>query len=628
MKRILFIALTLGSFLLRAAVPPPAELFPQDTLALVSVPDFTTARSQFRDGAVGRLWSDPSIKPFRDKLESGFKKEILGDLEKQLGVKTEDYLALLQGQISIAVVENGWNAADDKTTPALIVVLDTKDKAPELKARLAEVRQKLSDAKRPVKIEKIRDIEFSTVTVVPKSPKDGEKSGKSDKEDEEDADGKTDEKKSTGKTEFWTFGQVDSVLVVSDSVAALEKVVARLTGGSIPPLGELPEFQGSARTTGFDGAMGFGWINSGSFVQQLKKMASKAGAAGNPMGIEPAKLMNAVGLDGFKTLSFAASMTPEGELSRMSIAIPEGQRAGLFKMLEFSAKDSSPPSFVPADSVSFRRTRLDTKRAWETLEATIQQISPQLAGMMQLYLGTIGKDKDAGFDFHKAFVANLGDDIITYQKSPKGSTLEDLQNAPSITLVSSSDAVQLVSGILAAGSLLPNGGGNSKERDFNGHRIHSLTMPGNSLANSGKDTDDSKVIEVSAGNGYLALSTDPAILEQFLRSGEGDGKSLRNNPGLMAAADKVGGLGTGFFGYQDAREGTRIWWEALRQGGGLEKLGLEGDNSMNGKKVSDWLDFSVLPPFETISKFLGLSVFSGKWEVTGFHLQGYWPSPK
>ena len=621
MKRLFLLGLALGVMALRAAVPPPSELFPQDTLAILTVPDYSSAQTQFQSEAFGRLWADASMKPFRDKFQTGFKHEVLGDLEKQLGIKTDDYLALLQGQVSFALLENGWNAADSKTEPSLVVVLDTKDKGSELKARLAEVRQKLADAKKPVKTDKIRDIDFSTVTVEHKAAKTDAKNGDADK-DKDDDDKKTDDAKDSDRTEHWTFGQVDSVLLISDSPSALEKVVARLSGGSVPPLGELPDFQASAQSSHFKESMGYAWFNASAFVKQLRKLASKSGAGAAPLGVEPSKMITAAGLDGLKTMGISIWMTPDGEQSQLTMALPEGQRVGLFKMLEYAAKDSTPPAFVPADAVGFRRWRLNGKRTWENLEAMIQQISPQASGMLQLYLGTLGKDKDPNFDFQKSFVANLGDDLITYQKSPQDKTLEALQDAPSLTLIGSPDAAQLANGLRAAGSLLPSAGEGNKEREFNGHKIYGVKMPGK------EGGDDGKLLEFAAGNGYLAISTNPSILEQFLRSGDGGGNSLKDNASMIAASEKVGGMATGLFGYQDAKEGTRIWWEVLRQSGSLDKLmGSSGDSS-GGKKTAEWIDFSLLPPFDSVSKYLGLSVFSGKWDGAGFNMQAYWPIPK
>ncbi len=618
MKPLIFLLLALGTLIARSGVPAPAELFPQDTLAVVTLPDYASARTQFQSGSFGRLWADASMKPFRDKAEAGFKKEVLGDLEKQLGVKADDYLDLLQGQISIGVVENGWVATDSTSEPALVIVLDTRDKAAELKTRLTEIRQKLADAKKPVKLEKIRDLEFSTVTIERKAEKKDEKSDKDDDDDAKKADGEI----KADRTEHWTFGQVDSVLLVSDSVKALEKLVARLSGGSIPQLAELPEFQASAQANHFKDSIGYGWVNATALIKQLKKVAAKASGSASPLGVEPVRLITASGLEGLKTLAFSAFFTPDGERSELTLALPEGQRLGIFKMLEFSARDSAPPSFVPSDAIAFRRWRLDGKKSWENLESMVQQISPQAAGMLQLYLGTLGKDKDPNFDFKKSFVSNLGDDLITFQKSPTEKTLAALQDAPTLTLVGSPDAVQLANGLRAAGSLLPTAGDGNKERDFNGHRIYGVKMPGR------EGGDDGKLLEFAAGNGYLAISTDAAILEQFLRSGDAEGKSLKDNVSLTAAAEKIGGTGTGLFGFQDAKEGTRIWWEVLRQSDGLDQLMGAASGGNSDKKIGNWIDFKLLPPFEEIGKYLGLSVFSGKWENAGFNLLGFWPTPK
>jgi len=44
--------------------------------------------------------------------------------------------------------------------------------------------------------------------------------------------------------------------------------------------------------------------------------------------------------------------------------------------------------------------------------------------------------------------------------------------------------------------------------------------------------------------------------------------------------------------------------------------------------ASSWLDFSALPPFEQMSKYLGIEVRSGAWNSEGFMLRSFTPTPK
>ncbi|HMJ88799.1 MAG TPA: hypothetical protein VK530_03225, partial [Candidatus Acidoferrum sp.] len=72
MKRFLFLAPVLIAFAVRAAVPPAERLLPADTIALLTVPDWSVSRSNFNQSAMGQFLADPAMKPFADKLMSNF----------------------------------------------------------------------------------------------------------------------------------------------------------------------------------------------------------------------------------------------------------------------------------------------------------------------------------------------------------------------------------------------------------------------------------------------------------------------------------------------------------------------------------------------------------------------------
>src|SRR5271165_220276 len=48
----------------QAVVPPPDKLLPDDTLVVVTAPDFVKLRDLYHRSAQGQLWNDPAMKPF------------------------------------------------------------------------------------------------------------------------------------------------------------------------------------------------------------------------------------------------------------------------------------------------------------------------------------------------------------------------------------------------------------------------------------------------------------------------------------------------------------------------------------------------------------------------------------
>ena len=626
--------------LVRAAVPAPAQLFPKQTLLIATVPDWAATRTGFVQASYGRLWAEPAMRPFREKVEAALIEKLLGDLEKDTGIKVADYLPILQGQVSFAVLPKpvGLLASDAEknSDTAMVLVVDSKEQSDLLKQRLNETRQKLTEAKKTLKTQKVRDVEFTTVTLDPKESKPKAKTkppadastpaGKSgkpgapNKDKDKDADDDDGDDEGEPKKIELSFGQVGSALVVTDSIQSIEGLVAGLTGGSMASLADNEDYRASTSAANLREAYAHVWVNFSAVYKSIEGGADQLKPQANAMGIDPRKALTAFGLQGLKSITVAASRTADGEFASLSIGVPESGRTGLFKLLAVEAKDSAPPAFVPADAVKFSRWRLDGARLWASLESMLQQVSPQLGGFLQMSLAALGKDKDPSFDFRKSFIANLGDDVISYEKAPKGNKLAQLASPPAVTLLGTVNPEQLAAGLRAAAALLPTGAEEPKMRDFNGKKVYGVKLTAAGPGSAG-------LLEFAAGSGFVVLSDQPAMLEEFLRSADGTPKSLRDLPGLTDAASKVGGMGQGIFGYEDQREVARAKWEALRQGD-VTNLAPLGTPASQVKSMKELFDFSLLPPFEAVSKYFNLMVYAGRWDPQGFSLKAYSPSVK
>ena len=154
--------------LLRAAIAPAENLLPGDTLAFFTVPDCAGFRAACKTSPQLMFWNDPSMKPFHDKLMAKVTEKFLAPLEKDLGLKVADFLALPQGQFTLAVTVNGSTGHDD-IPPGLVLLLDAKDKSSQLKTNLAALVKKWTDAGRALRTEKIHGLAF---TVVPLTSND------------------------------------------------------------------------------------------------------------------------------------------------------------------------------------------------------------------------------------------------------------------------------------------------------------------------------------------------------------------------------------------------------------------------------------------------------------------------
>src|SRR5215472_10769073 len=172
-QRLGFSLLTLACLLAlnlsgRAAIPTPEKLLPEDTLVLVTAPDFAKLRDLVKKSPQSQCWNDPAMKPFKDKFLLKWNEDFVKPLQRELDVKLDDYTSLLQGQVTFALTQNGWQGQEGQM-PGLVLLLDSRDKSAQLKKNLADLKKKWVDAARKVRSEKLRDVEF---TILPLSTND------------------------------------------------------------------------------------------------------------------------------------------------------------------------------------------------------------------------------------------------------------------------------------------------------------------------------------------------------------------------------------------------------------------------------------------------------------------------
>ena len=629
---VLLSLLLLPCLLAAAPVPPPEKLLPSDTLAVFTMPEYAKAKGQTDKWPATQWWNDSSMKPFRDKFMNKLQSAVIAPLEKEFGLKLSDYYGLAQGQFTLAITRGAWDGSNDES-PGFVLLVDTRDKSDVLKTNLASFKKKWVDAGKQIRAEKIREVEFTTLIfnsddfsktlekIFP-DPNAGNETLEAPKP------------KKPGKKLEWFLGQSDTLMVLGSNAKDIEKILINQGGGGVPPLSEQSAFAPSFNSQ-FRDSLGYGWIHLKPIVEAATKAAEKA-QAGKPEtqgGGFPGfgKILSALGVGGLQTVTFNLRDLPDGALVNFNLNIPESARKGLFKVFSFETKDANPPPFVPANAVKFSRLRLDLQKTWNTLEATIVEAMPQAAGVIKLVVDNAGKDKDPDFDLRKQLIANLGDDIISYEKAPRKQTLADLGSAPSLILISSPKPEALASSLKALTAVMPMQG-KIKERDFLGRKVYSMSLPGAPGAGGGKPVE--KSLHYAASGGFVAMSTDVATLEEFMRSGDGGGKALRDLPGLADAAQKVGGYGTGLFGFENQAETMRNTFETLKKESGTlanlfagsplaGRLGMDDDS----KKFKEWIDFSLLPSWDRISKYFYISVWSGGLTPEGFALKAYTPNP-
>ena len=578
-----------------AVVPPAEKLLPADTLAVITIPDADKAAAAVKDFSLAQLWNDPAMRPFAYKLETKLR-ELVGQEDKNFSRDWQEFRPLLSGQMTFAVIRNDW-AGEPNTMPDYAMLLDVKDNAKQLAAFLDRCEKRDADAGKTIQRETVRGVKFTRTT----SAKDDAAAGAKKKPQP-------------------YVGQSGSLLLLSESPKALDKILARLEGAGAG-LDESPNFANARSTLGRD-AHAFGWVDAKAFLSVVANLPGGP-ADGNPFGIAPGRILDAIGLSGVDGLAMAARQGADGTHIELAVQAPQGRRKGLLNLLAIEAAEAGPLPTVGVDTAKFTRIRLDGQKAFATVERILTDLNPQMAGVVTLMVENIGKDKDPNFDLRKQIIGNLGADFVTVQQPPRGKTAEDFKSPPTLFLLGSPKPEALLQALRTISPLPP------QEREFLGKKIYSLSLlPGMGAPAGGKGQ-----ILLAATGGYLAVSSDAALLEGLMRGAEGQGKPLAQLPGLAEAAQKVGGFNTGWFQYENQSETIRLVLETLKKDpAAIEQLfappvPTPGANLAPLKALQGVVDFSLLPPFEAIAKYFGFNLTTAASTPEGIHFKSFLPVP-
>jgi hypothetical protein len=613
----------------RAAIPPVENLLPADTLFLLDTPDFAALRAASHQSPQWLFWNDPAMKPFHDKFVAKWNDEFVAPLEHDLGLKLDDFAALLQGQFALALTQNGWNGSND-ADPGLLLLLDAGNKSALLKTNLAGLKQKWIQAGKSLQTQTLHGIPFSVVTLSSNDvPAALAKFFPTTQPVQEL--GKENKPSPPGKL---YVGQFESLLIAGNSQAAVETVASRLTGGSNPCLNDNPLFAAD-RVSQFHGKpLYYGWFNAKTFFNVLVHIppAEPNPDAPSPMPAIPwLKILDASGLTGLKSISFACRQSHEGSRADFFISAPESTRQGLIRIIAANQKEANPPPFVPADVMKFWRWRVDGQQSWAALQKMLGQISPMALASLNSFIdiaNSSAQQQDPSFDIRKNLIGNLGDDWISYQKKPAGATLTDLNQAPSIFIFASPHPEQTALAIKNVMGLSASQNNPAPTRDFLGRKIYTIPLrPRRVAGGTGTTATVARSLYCTASGGYVAVSGDTSMIEDYLRSAQSHVKPLRESAGLTEAAQQVGGTGDGLFGYENQREMMRSLFAALKSDSNSSAFTDGMLMRFWGGSLGDWLDFSLLPDFDPVAKYFYFTVYSGNTTADGMTFQFFAPRP-
>lgn len=614
MKKIRLLLLTCAAFALsasivRADLPSPERLVGRDTTVIFTVPDWSAAVSAFKSTSSGKLFDDPAMKPLIKQIAADFREAISEEMTEKDQKYFDEFVGLLDGQITI-VLDDLSDIAKNPEFPPVSMIFDVKDKTREL----SDFMERSIKDEDEMQVLRDRVAGGEIFTMISKGNK-------------------------KAKAGDMFVGISGSMLAIAFEKEKVADLIRRKNGDLQNSLADNPTFRAD-HARFFRNAKGYLWAN----IEELMKLARENSkqpeqSGGNPfaMAMDPMKMFDAFGLMGWKSLAMATEFDSQGADLNAFLNIPETGRKGLFKLLETSGQSAAPPAFVEGDVAKFSRWRKSGREMLSIVEHTMAEAVPPFAGFVSMMIDQAGKMKDPNFNFREQFIGNLGDDIIAIQKMPATFTLEGLASPPSLHLVGSGNPEALLEAMNIAMSSMGVPGMKAQDEEFLGKRIV-VIQAGVKMGTDGKPAGP-KSFYAAATRGYLAIGTERELIEDFIRGGN-NSRGLTDMNGFRRAAEKVGGLGTGWFFYENPAETLNLLLTSLKKdpnalqrffGPSMFNIILVDPNKKAGNKPEKTMQQRVaeyirlLPNFNQIAKYLSFTVGSVSTDASGILVRSHTP---
>ncbi len=620
------------------SAPPPEQLLPSNCVAVIATPDFPGLRAGVDKMPWWQAWQDPAVQPLRTNLLNELEQAGGRSLNRTLPAPLPRLVDLPMGQVSLALVENGW-LTNSAISPALLFLCDVGSHRELLSTYFESFNQPQTESGTGRKRHMIGGRSFSVIHVPLDHLPEAAASFLHSTAETTSVSSSSNAPVTSGPPAMeWYLGQAESFFLAGTDIPSLEQVLVRLTNSTAGVLAENPGFQ-LARATALKGAQGYIWINTqpllGSYLGAAAgKQSVPLNAATTPLA-SVRLILSASGLGACQQIALSMENHTNGLAIQSWLGLPEGRRSGLFKILPGEVRGLDLPPFIPVEVESFRRWRLDGSKSWNLLEKWMGDDYPQMLRLVNFLLDSVNqaeRESVPGFDVRKQLMGNLGDDLVVYAKKPLvGTNLAPA--ASTLLIVGATNADQVATAIKPIFLLLNPQGGSAETRDFLGHKIITVPFPSIPVPGVENAAPGSKLY-YAAVRGYVAFSAEAPLLEEFLHNLSSPTNGLRELPGLKEAKPAVLTQGATMLSWDNNREHARQDYSEWKSGDAALPIGGAANLFLSLVKltlpegtIKKWLNPATAPPFEQIERHFYVSCSGAGADTNGFWYRTFLPLP-
>jgi len=417
--------------------------------------------------------------------------------------------------------------------------------------------------------------------------------------------------------------------------AGLDAVLAAVAGKDIRSLATNPNFADAMKslsshsqgvmnkigepadacsTASADAAL---YLNIQPFMQMLYKQTEE--------GIVRAEdVVSALGFAELKSICATMHMREKYNLSQAMVYMP-GDKSGLAKLLAKPLAETTPPSFVPANVVSYGAVSFDMSDFFKQLLSLVEQINPGIHAQVVGQLQMLAANEAEPFDIEKELFGSMGSQVQIFVTPTAEKEEEETdviamnpmqQIQPMVIVIDTRDKNTLRGGLdkmfrLARGlvSVTP--------RMVRGTKVYEVRMGAGGL-----DATD-PILSYAFIDNSICFATRPELMDGVIQGAAEPkdplAKSADYKEGCKVLPDTLCSVQ-----FKNSAANIEQTVKQLKgQGGAMAANPLMGPLSGLG----ELLDMDTLPSINTLKKYLTYTIGGTQPTGDGWFSVGYTPEP-
>jgi hypothetical protein len=591
----IFCCCALGFFSISAsgrakALPATAKLVPPGTILLMSIDNFQQLKTQFEGTSLNKFYTDPAMAAFVDNIKAKWHEnpQKLDDNDIFKVILNADVLP--QGRVAAALVLN--EQSKDFNEPQVVIISQWGEGIDKIKEAVDKMlkknielggHQKRSEDYRGVSIE---------ITI--------------------------DEASATLNHCF--IG--DSFIAATD-LDLLKFVIAHIKGAGSPAMAGDSDYNAAMKTVGPYHDIDF-YIN----IKQIIKTILAEDSAG-----EARQRTANLGIDNIAALGCAVAVgrSPGNSASAKAFLKINGAKKGICKMLEAESAGFNPPPFIPASAYSVTFFNLNIKKAYDELYSILYSFNPQYAAMMQSLDLPDSPDGEPGVRLKSDIISHLGSQIVFSQSVNKPFSNSSMPTESLIALaVNDRKTIEKSLSLLHGKMIAPNKP--DARRELLGHTIYLLGplalpffTPGMTpmQARSESNAPQTPALAFTVTDTHLIFASEPTIERVIRALSSADASPVGSAKWFTSAKSAVPSV-VGMAALEDNAASSEIFWWMAKQNSKAESSAAQAgpaSTKFSPMEIGKLVNFDLLPEFDAVRKYLGLSAFYGISTPEGFFFE-------